>query len=213
MMCGLWVMLGAVGCGSSPSSESAAVKAANSSVYEMKGRGADFDAVLTSTVALENAEVKSAGGWLVLSFTAQEAGTATLHVSYSYRTVHHVTLSLGKGVGAVVLDPYANLSKLGQVSGKFSRECGPQGARCEEEIPTTEKERSYPCGPQGAMCRITVPDILPDLNRAVVASASSRDGEEYYVCGPQGAMCRKDPAPAAPAPRRVCGPQGATCGG
>lgn len=130
---------------------------------QLTGKSDNLEATLTSEVDLANPLATSKDGWLVLAFNATSDGTGWLTLATTYGSFQDsANLNLHQGAAAIVINPERNIMKVGPISGKLSYVCGPQGMRCEKDIPPlTNQDLTYPCGPQGALCHIDLP-VKPD---------------------------------------------------
>ncbi len=153
------IFLAVSACGKSTEKNSLAAD----STTNLIATSANISAQLTSEVELTDTYAGSVDGWLYLSFNASASGTASVAISYGGYQREKLSLSFKEGRGSVVISPNYKAMKKGNVSGKRTFVCGPQGATCTEDLPElTTTEISYPCGPQGAMCRITLPAAILD---------------------------------------------------
>ena len=183
------VLLAMVACsnGSSTSGTSSSVTTTlKNRYYKLAGQLNGIEYALQSTALLDNPAANSKEGWVVLSFDALEVGKADLALTMSGARQDGISLSLNDGKGAIVIDPSHKIMKTGNVSGKRSYVCGPQGMRCQEELPELKKsDLTYPCGPQGRVCQIE----LPGLPSAASAADDADARNAAYGCGADD-ICR-----------------------
>ena len=194
-------VLCSIGCGSSHQGN--ATLSDTTATHILKENSGNLEVTLATAQPLKNALTKSEGGWLIFSWTGATAGPASMMLSPIGNGPRDVSLTIGTGPAAIIIDQSMKITKLGDVTGSYVYTCGPHGSLCKEEIPTFRGELTYPCDPQGRNCRVEMPN-LDDLS----GKAKS------HVCGPQGARCPgelQDISPTASSHPTICGPQGMRC--
>ena len=125
---------------------------------ELASRSADTTARLSANESLENSSAYNDGGWLIFYWESAKKAVATLEVQ-SPTSVALVDLEISQGASVFVVGPGEKFFKKGHVTGQLHRECGPQGARCTDVIPTLDDEITYHCGPRGLVCRVKIPPV------------------------------------------------------
>jgi hypothetical protein len=195
---GFLTIIALTGCGSLGHRSESTLMSTSSTIVVRDSFG-NPAATITSSILLENAAFKTEGGWDILSWKSPGNGTAAIHMTPG----QVINVSLDRGIGVVIEGDQNRLLTSGSVSGTLTYVCGPQGSRCQVDIPPLVGDLTYPCGPQGAICRVSIPGV---------PSESFSVTEDTYVCGPQGARCPRPLPSDRPAQPVICGPQGARCG-